>query len=140
MMRYSDSGNGITADSLAFYREHRHRLGRIVTAAVRFPGFSDPRDPYLMVLFDCAGNELRLSGCTSGYPGEGPRGALHILIAEGWPAATASRVLSAATVCLSRDDPAPSSHSGRRAGVLVPLETRPRSGRRRGIAIEQRDR
>ena len=29
-MRYIDTGNGVTRDSIAFFREHRHRLNEIV--------------------------------------------------------------------------------------------------------------
>src|SRR5579884_2757468 len=85
-MRYSDHGTGITRDSITFFREHRHRLGDIVQATVRFPGFDDPHDPYLMMLTDSNGDEIALSGCTAGYPGEGPRGAMQVLVECGWPA------------------------------------------------------
>jgi hypothetical protein len=102
-MRYSDSGNGITADSIAFYRDHQDRLGPIETAELRFPGFEDPPDPYLMVLRDANGNEIQLSGCTTGYPGEGPRGAMLVLLEAGWSADEARQVFSAATLQLSRD-------------------------------------
>ena len=105
-MRYSDSGNGITTDSIAFYRDHQHQLGPIVTADLRFPGFDDPPDPYLMVLRDEAGDEIRLSGCTTGYPGEGPRGAMLVLLEAGWSVEEARQVFSAATLRLTRGEPA----------------------------------
>jgi hypothetical protein len=104
-MRYSDSGNGITADSIAFYRDHQHQLGPIATAELRFPGFDDPPDPYLMVLRDPAGDEIRLSGCTTGYPGEGPRGAMLVLLEAGWSVEEARQVFSAATLRLTRGEP-----------------------------------
>ena len=44
-------------------------------------------------LRDADGQELLLSGCTSGYVGEGPHGALQILIAEGCPVDAATYVL-----------------------------------------------
>ena len=102
-MRYSDQGTGVTRDSLAFFREHRHRLGQIVEASVRFPGFDDPHDPYLMVLRDDRGNEMLLSGCTAGYPGEGPRGAMQVLVESGWPADQAALVFTTPSVQLERE-------------------------------------
>lgn len=96
-MRISDDGNGITRDSLAFYRDHRHEIGELREVTVRFPGYDDPFDPYLLVLRDTAGAEMRLSGCTAGYVGEGPNGTMRILIEEGIPVADAVAVLSVAT-------------------------------------------
>jgi len=102
-MRYSDEGNGITAESVRFFRDHRHLLGPIVAADLRFPGFDDPPDPYLMMLRDGDGNEIRLSGCTTGYPGEGPRGAMRVLLEAGWPVEESRRVFTAATLNLVLD-------------------------------------
>ena len=102
-MQLKDYGNGITKDSLQFFREHRHRLGEIVEASVRFPGFDDPHDPYLMTLRDSCGNEILLSGCTAGYAGEGPRGAMEVLVEAGWPADQASLVFTTPTLRLERD-------------------------------------
>ncbi len=49
-MRLDDDGNGVTRDSLRFFHDNQHKLQGIVLAEVRFPGFTDPFDPYLMVL------------------------------------------------------------------------------------------
>jgi hypothetical protein len=98
-----DAGDGITRDSLAFYRDHRHELGALREVTVRFPAFEDPHDPYLLVLFDVDGHELRLSGCTAGYVGEGPNGTLQILIAEGCPVDAATYVLDGASLRYTRD-------------------------------------
>jgi len=103
-MRISDAGNGITRDSLAFYRDHRHELADIREITVRFPGYDDPHDPYLMMLVDTKGNRLRLSGCTTGYVGEGPHGALRVLVEEGCPVVHAMVVLRAATARFVRDN------------------------------------
>jgi hypothetical protein len=103
-MRLSDAGTGITRDSLAFYRDHRHELGEAREVTVRFPGYDDPHDPYLMVLRDVAGLEMRLSGCTTGYVGEGPHGTMRVLIEEGCPVVHATVVLSAATARFVRDE------------------------------------
>lgn len=102
-MRISDAGNGVTRDSLEFYREHRHQLSNVQEVTVRFPGFDDPHDPYLMVLRDADGNELRLSGCTTGYVGEGPHGTMRVLIEEGCPVVHSMVVLHASTARFLRD-------------------------------------
>ena len=78
-MRYLDDGTGHTADSLSHYREHRHRLGTITEADVYFPGMGGPY-PYCMILRDARGNEIWLSGCAAGYPGEGARAAMEVLV------------------------------------------------------------
>jgi hypothetical protein len=96
-MRISDNGSGITRDSLEFYRDHRHELADVREVTVRFPGFDDPHDPYLMVVRDVEGNEMRLSGCTTGYVGEGPHGTMRVLIEEGCPVVHAMVVLQAST-------------------------------------------
>lgn len=102
-MRIDDQGNGITRESLAFYRDHRHRIGDVREVTVRFPGYDDPHDPYLLALRDGEGNELRLSGCTTGYVGEGPHGTMRVLVDEGVPVVQAMVVLSAATARFVRD-------------------------------------
>jgi hypothetical protein len=103
-MRISDPGAGITRDSLAFYRDHRHELGDVREVTVRFPGYEDPHDPYLLVLRDSSDDEMRLSGCTTGYVGEGPHGTMRVLIEEGCPVVHAMVVLSAATARFVHDD------------------------------------
>jgi hypothetical protein len=90
-MNYVDNGLGVTADSIAYYREHRHELGTILAAEVAFPGLSD-HYPYCFELRDDAGNRMFLSGLTAGYPGEGPRAAMETLIDAGFPAVDAQRV------------------------------------------------
>lgn len=106
-MRLDDDGSGVTRDSVRFFRDNRERLGPIVSAAVRFPGFGDPFDPYLLVLRDDAGNEMRLSGCTTGYAGEGPRATMQILVDEGFLAAEARAVFTAPELALQRTCEAP---------------------------------
>lgn len=102
-MRLDDSGNGVTRDSILFFRDNRDQLGHIVAADVRFPGFGDPFDPFLMVLRDAAGNEMRLSGCTTGYAGEGPRASMQVLVEAGFPLEGARGVFTEPTLALSRD-------------------------------------
>ena len=103
-MRISDPGTGITRESLEFYRDHRHELGDVREVTVRFPGYDDPHDPYLLVLRDSRGDELRLSGCTTGYVGEGPHGTMRLLIEEGCPVVHAMVVLRAATATFAREN------------------------------------
>lgn len=103
-MRISDPGTGITRESLEFYRDHRHELGDVREVTVRFPGYDDPHDPYLLTLRDSRGDELRLSGCTTGYVGEGPHGTMRLLIEEGCPVVHAMVVLSAATATFQCDE------------------------------------
>lgn len=97
-----DPGAGITRDSLTYYRDRRHELDGLVAITVRFPGFGDPYDPYLMVLTDGRGDRMLLSGCTTGYVGEGPNGSLEILVGEGVDIETALAVTAAARLSLTR--------------------------------------
>src|SRR5690348_18271856 len=101
-MDLRDPGAGVTRESLAFYRDHRHEMGEFVRATVRFPAFGDPYDPYLLVLTDRDDNRMFLSGCTTGYVGEGPNGTLEILVAEAVPIELALTVNDAARVCFTR--------------------------------------
>jgi hypothetical protein len=91
-MNYFDNGLGVTADSLAYYRDHRHELGLIIAAEVSFPGLSD-HYPYCFELRDDRGNRMFLSGLTAGYVGEGPRGAMEVLAEVGFSAVEAQRVM-----------------------------------------------
>ena len=94
-MDLRDPGTGITRDSLAFYRDHRHELSTLDSVELRFPGFDDPHNPYLMTLTDTAGNQMLLSGCTTGYVGEGPNASLQLLVAEAVPVELALAVTDA---------------------------------------------
>jgi hypothetical protein len=91
-VNYFDNGLGDAADSLAYYRNHRHELGAIVAAEVAFPGLSE-HYPYCLELRDDRGNRMYLSGLTAGYAGEAPRAAMEVLIDAGFAAADAQRVL-----------------------------------------------
>jgi hypothetical protein len=91
-MNYFDNGLGVTADSLNYYRDHRHLLGTIIAAEISFPGLSD-HYPYCFELRDDQGNRMFLSGFAAGYPGEGPRGAMEALIDAGFPATDSQRVM-----------------------------------------------
>lgn len=101
-MQLRDAGDGITRDSLAFYRDHRPELAALREVTVRFPAFDDPYNPYLMVLRDVDGQELLLSGCTAGYVGEGPEGSFEILLTEDIPIDLARTVTYAAHLTFAR--------------------------------------
>jgi hypothetical protein len=66
-VNYFDNGLGITADSLRFYRHHRHELAAIVAAEGSVPGLSD-HHPHCLELRDDHGNRTFLSGLTAGNP------------------------------------------------------------------------
>lgn len=90
-MNYFDNGLGVTADSIAYYRDHRHELGTILSAEVTFPGISD-HYPFCFELRDDRGNRMFLSGLAAGYPGDAPRAAMETLIDAGFPVVAAERV------------------------------------------------
>jgi hypothetical protein len=102
-MTWQDDGFGVSADSVGYYREHRHELGCIVQAAVTFPGLGDD-DPYTMVLRDDRGARMLLSGCTAGYAGECPRTAMEILIEAGFDAEIAQVVFTHRVVRMIRGE------------------------------------
>jgi hypothetical protein len=91
-MYHFDNGSGVTADSLSYYRDNRHLLGQVIEARVHFPGAGGPY-PYCFELADDQGNHMWLSGVTAGYRGEGPRGAMEILIDAGFDIDRAGAVL-----------------------------------------------
>jgi hypothetical protein len=90
-VNYFDNGAGDVADSLSYYRDHRHELGMIISAEVVFPGLSD-HYPYCFELRDDLGNRMFLSGLAAGYPGDAPRAAMETLIDAGFSVVDADRV------------------------------------------------
>lgn len=102
-MYHFDNGSGVTADSLSYYRDNRHLLGDIIEARVHFPGSGGPY-PYCFELADDQGNHMWLSGVTAGYPGEGPRGAMEILVDAGFAVERAKAVLHDMHVALHASD------------------------------------
>jgi hypothetical protein len=103
-MHLFDDGTGNTADSRNYFRDHRHELGDIVEAQVFFPGSGGPQ-PYSCVLGDSDGNKMWLSGLAAGYPGEGPRVAMEILVECGFDAEDARAVFTQSPVRLTREHP-----------------------------------
>ena len=102
---YLDPGEGNAAASLHYYRAYRHRLGDIVDAELAFPGYDD-RYPYLCVLRDRAGNEMWLSGVTTGYAGPATRAARDILTDAGFAATELEQLRTRTRLTLHRDPPA----------------------------------
>lgn len=84
-MIWHDDGYGITQTSLAFFRERRECIGSIVGVTM----LADPSEdggwttyPFRIIGEDA---EIWLSGCNSGYGGEGPHGSITILKELGYP-------------------------------------------------------
>jgi hypothetical protein len=78
---------GVTLQSKAFFVLQRHRLGAFTLATMR--DFTNKQEegpkPAPLRLFDEHGRGIELSGCTSGYGGEGPHGTLWVLRIAGFP-------------------------------------------------------
>ncbi len=74
-MILKDKGNGVTEESLDFFRAHRENLGKIVKVEM----INCRKKKYPLRLTDNNGNEIWLSGCDSGYEGEGPLGTFKVL-------------------------------------------------------------
>lgn len=142
-MDYLDLGNGSSAESIAFFREHRDRLGELVAAEVYFPGTGGAY-PHCAALRDGAGNVIWLSGLAAGYPGEGPRAAMQVLVEAGFPAEQARTVFTERAVTLTRTPAPPGRPSAiaesrfrrepttRRGTAPAPMARRPGpTGRRR---------
>ncbi len=72
-MILKDAGDGCTEFSISFFRQHHHQLG-----VITYIEMTDC-DDWPLHIKDDAGNEIWLSGCTSGYGGEGPHGTHTIL-------------------------------------------------------------
>jgi hypothetical protein len=68
---------GITWQSEALYHKVKDKFGKFTSASIK--GEYDP-----LILKDEHGNELHLSGCSSGYTGTGPHGTLEVLNDAGF--------------------------------------------------------
>ncbi len=127
-MNFCDDANGIAAASLAFYREHAHRLGDVVEAIVRFPGWDADGPPrHHLMLRNATGDQLHLSGAAAGYPGEAPRTAMQVLVESGFPAEQARRVFTEPDLRLTRRPvtptrPATEPDAATQAGTHAPAE------------------
>lgn len=96
-----EDAEGEAGPTLAFFRDHRWRLGRIVSAAVTFPGLLGD-DPYTIVFRDDQGTRLLLSGAGTGYVGGSQRSVLQILHEAGFAPEVAEAVRTHDFVRLSR--------------------------------------
>jgi len=96
-----DNASGISTDSSAFFRDHRHELGVITHACVTFPGFGAD-EPYNLVLRDDHGARMLLSGCPAGFAGPGPRTAMQVLVEAGFAPQFVDVVLTHTVVRFSR--------------------------------------
>jgi hypothetical protein len=135
-MHYFDSGNGNTADSVAFFQQNRRELGDIVQAQVFSPHHEGP-SPYTFVLTDTDGNTLWLSGLAAGYIGEGPRAAVQALLDCGVPDPDAEQVLTRSPVRLRRDTQ-PSAYVRKTEQRLDAREAPPRCRSNSGHDVRER--
>jgi len=75
---WHDDGNGVTEESLSYFREHRDRIGDVWGVTML-----DYKDRYVKYPLRIQGalGEVWLSGCRAGYGGEGPHGT-HVVLQE----------------------------------------------------------
>lgn len=79
-MILKDGGERIADFSLKFFRKNRKKLGKVVK--VEMQEYVDGQGkfrPYPFRIFDDKGNQLWLSGCATGYVGQGPYATYRIL-------------------------------------------------------------
>jgi hypothetical protein len=128
IVNFCDDGRGSAAASLGFYREHAHRLGDVVEAIVRFPGWDEDGPPaHHLMLRSAAGDQLYLSGAAAGYPGEGPRIAMQVLVESGFPAEQARLGFTEPQLRLTRRPSTPArpeavADAAGQAGTPAPVE------------------
>lgn len=91
MKIYAEEEHGITQQSLAFFNGHKHELGDILEVQMikywddlRNELTGDGWEPLPMRIKGTKA-EIHLSGCNSGYGGEGPNGSVKVLKALGYP-------------------------------------------------------
>jgi len=105
-MYLKDGGHGITEKSLKFWKENKNSIGKITHVWASFePLLTENRTEnfygqahvdyvveYNFVAFGYEG-AIFLSGCNSGYFGEGPHGTAKILVELGLNKEIAERVI-----------------------------------------------
>lgn len=74
-MIYRDSAGGITTRSLKFWQQNRNRLGVIMRIEIQ----DRKASKWPLRLRGAKGHEVWLSGCVSGFPGEGSRATFEII-------------------------------------------------------------
>lgn len=101
-----DNGAGITVESLKFWNENKDRIGKITHVEVSFESLlSEEREEngitypteYNFIAFGSNGAVL-LSGCNSGYFGEGPHGTAKILVELGLDKEIAKKIIGQKTI------------------------------------------
>jgi hypothetical protein len=100
-LRLKDPAHGISAESLHFWRNHRHQLGPITEAQISFPGLGG-EPPYHGLLRDARGNEMLLSGVSAGLRGPCSRAAHTILLEAGFDPTDADQVYRTTRLHLMR--------------------------------------
>lgn len=98
---------GVTIRSEQLFDKVKHLFSKFHTAKVGHTSdeihtdIEEERD--YLVLIDNDGNELHLSGCTSGYTGTGPHGTLEVLNKSGFQIGRRF-VFGARTFCILHPD------------------------------------
>ena len=89
-MIIEDAGHGITRKSLDLYKARKKELGKIISIQAS----REPLDEHEHTMI-ISGTEgfMKLSGCTSGYGGEGPNGTRQILETLGVPSDIARKYM-----------------------------------------------
>lgn len=93
MLTIKDGGGGVTRKSLELWNKDKHRIGKIQRIEVSREALRQEDKKYkdttyvVDYTFIAYGEngELWLSGCNSGYGGEGPSGTARILTEFGFP-------------------------------------------------------
>lgn len=95
-----NDGTAVSAEPLAFFRNHRHQLSGIAHATVTFPAARD--SAFSLVLRDQNGRRMMLSGCAAGSRESSQQDAMQVLVEAGFAAEIANAVLTHSLVRLAR--------------------------------------
>jgi len=84
MLILKDDGYGTTVESLRFFRKCRDYLGEILSVEMIYYYKDEEWVEYPLHIIGSLA-EMRLSGCNSGFGGEGPHGSVTVLRELGYP-------------------------------------------------------
>lgn len=89
MLLLKDNGHGITEQSLKFWHDNKDKIGDVKTLEASFEPLALDYDDLGMLEYNVeikgSKGSILLSGCNSGYSGEGPNGTAKILAELGVP-------------------------------------------------------
>jgi len=96
-MLLKDDGNGVTAESLDFWRANKDKIGPVSFVEVHDDLHVEQSPEGYPLEYPCAiygaDGVIYLSGCTCGYGGEGPNGTAKILADVGLPLEEARKLV-----------------------------------------------